>query len=677
MSIPSNELEVMPWHRLSIYIACTLAALIANYLLGKDMAWDTLNYHFYAGFSALHDRFSQDYFAAGPQSYFNPFAYVPFYALVRAGFSPLVVGSVLASLHSIILWATFEIAVAISPSEDRHTRIFFGISAVMLTLFNPILLQQIGSSFADITTAELVLVGWMLLAGGIRVAHIWRIVIAGLMIGSASALKLTNAVHAISAFALFLMLPVAYSGKIRLGLYYAASLAIGFACVAAPWAFRLERMFGNPFFPLMNGVFRSPEFTTESIRHFRFIPENIVEALWRPFAIVDPMNMVYEELRAPDLRYAVLTILAVAYISRRLFQHFHVLNEPSTRVVGVTSDQVFKALGYGFAADWILWLSASGNGRYFLPMTCIAAVLIVGLVFRLFATMPKVRNYTLAAVLILQVIQLSMGTDFRWSSVTWDSQWLDVKVPKSLATEPDLFLTIGAQSNSFIAPFLADGAGLVNYSGGYPLGNVGANGFRVKALIDRYSPHVRVLMEGERMYANGDNREPYPAEVDFSLNRFNLRVDIGNCATISVRGAPPTVQIATTNTNFVDRFSAQTTNLVSCGVLPANKVQFGQMDGQRVADLAFDHLEDACPKLFQPRRPYTDAVRQTWMRSYINTDLVVWVRNDSLKMLQPLRGDDEINLGHVSDWAKKASLLDCGRRNGHFYVRFLGSKVGG
>ena len=88
--------------RLPVYVACTLLALVTNYLLGKDMAWDTQNYQFYAGFSAVNDRFAQDYFAAGPPSYFNPYAYVPFYALVRAGLSPLEISSALAVAHSVI-----------------------------------------------------------------------------------------------------------------------------------------------------------------------------------------------------------------------------------------------------------------------------------------------------------------------------------------------------------------------------------------------------------------------------------------------------------------------------------------------------------------------------------------------------------------------------------------------
>src|SRR5580698_9607995 len=70
------------WH---VYAACVALALACNYVLGKDMAWDTLNYHLYLGFSALNDRFGQDYFAAGPLAYLNPYAYMPFYAMVRAG----------------------------------------------------------------------------------------------------------------------------------------------------------------------------------------------------------------------------------------------------------------------------------------------------------------------------------------------------------------------------------------------------------------------------------------------------------------------------------------------------------------------------------------------------------------------------------------------------------------
>ena len=255
--------DVAAPYRLAVYIACTLVALVANYLLGKDMAFDTLTYHLYAGFSAVNDRFAQDYFPAGPNSYFNPYVYVPLYYLVKSGLSSLEISSALVLVHSVMLWLTYELALTVCPSHDARQRLIFGLCAVAFALINPILLQQIGSTFADITSGELVLAGWLLLALAVRTPSIARVIGAGLLCGIATGLKLTNAVHAIAAFALLILLPLPAGGRIRQGLVYGISLGLGFLVVAAPWSYRLERRFGNPLFPLLNNVFRSPEFTTE------------------------------------------------------------------------------------------------------------------------------------------------------------------------------------------------------------------------------------------------------------------------------------------------------------------------------------------------------------------------------------------------------------------------------
>src|SRR5271170_66791 len=215
-SSPLAEVSVpVVSYRLPVYIACTGLALLSNYLLGKDMPWDLLNYHLYAGFSAVHDRFAQDYFAGGPQSYFNPYAYVPFYGLVSAGLPALAIGSVLAVVHSIILWLTFQLAISVCPSHDPRKRVTMGIFAIALAFVNPILMQQIGSSFADITTAEFVLAGWLLLAGAVRTPSAARCVGAGLLLGFATALKLPNAVHAIAGTALLILLPLTLRERFR------------------------------------------------------------------------------------------------------------------------------------------------------------------------------------------------------------------------------------------------------------------------------------------------------------------------------------------------------------------------------------------------------------------------------------------------------------------------------
>ena len=162
--------QVAP-HRWYVFAACTALAVALNYVFGKEMASDLLQYHFYSGFSALNERFEQDYFAAGLQSYFNPYAYVPFYVLVKSGLPALAVGSVLAVIHSVVLWLTYELACRVCPSEDRKERFLFGLCATVLAFMNPILLQQIGASFSDITTTGLVLGGWIFLVQAVRYAR--------------------------------------------------------------------------------------------------------------------------------------------------------------------------------------------------------------------------------------------------------------------------------------------------------------------------------------------------------------------------------------------------------------------------------------------------------------------------------------------------------------------------
>ena len=525
--------------RLAVYAACTVSVLVANYLLGKDMAWDMLNYHLYAGFSAVNNRFAQDYFAAGAPSYFNPYAYAPFYALFRTGLPALVISSLLAAAHSIMLWLTYELAAAVCPYTDRRKKFWFCICAVAFAFANPILIQEFGSSFADITTAEFVLAGWLLLVGAVRAPGYPRIACAALLLGVATALKLTNSVHAIAAIAILLFLPLSPRERVRRIIGYLTWLGLGFAMAAAPWSYRLERTFGNPLFPLMNGFFRSPEFTTEPLRHFRYIPANIAEALWRPFAIVDPVRLVHEELSAPDLRYAVLAVLVGWLMMRWAWTRFTRTSTRPTEPVGAVATRTLAAVGCGLGVDWVLWLAGSGNGRYFLPMACVTAVVVIALVFRGFATRAKARNYILVALFAVQTIQLSMGAQLRWNSVPWDGQWFSVAAPKELTTEPNLYMTMGAQSNSFIAAFLAKGSGLINFSGGYALGPEGANGLRIAALIRRYAPHLRVLWRGEPL---ADDKRRL-ALLDDALARFGLRVDSTDCTAITVQDMPREVKI--------------------------------------------------------------------------------------------------------------------------------------
>jgi hypothetical protein len=55
------------------------------------------------------------------------------------------------------------------------------------------------------------------------------------------------------------------------------------------------------------------------------------------------------------------------------------------------------ALSLSLLLAWLLWLATSGNSRYFLPMSCLAAVVLASLLCR-FSAKPRFLIYSTLAL---------------------------------------------------------------------------------------------------------------------------------------------------------------------------------------------------------------------------------------------------------------------------------------
>jgi hypothetical protein len=662
--------------RLPVYISCTLLAIVTSYWLGKDMQWDTLDYHLYAGFSALHDRFGLDYFAAGGQSYLNPYAYVPFYLLATSHLTALTAATILALVHSAILWLSYELAVSLAGAEDRRTQVAIGVSTVILTFANPVLIEQFGSSFADITTAELVLAACLLLVGALRTPGTWRIAGAGALLGAATALKLSNALPAVSLAIVPLLLPVGWRRRVGQATLLGVCIAGGFALVAWPWSLQLERHFGNPFLPLLNGLFHSPQYTSGPSLDYRFIPASWRAALWRPFAITRPVRLVHEETAAPDLRYVILIIVATLSLVQWLASRWAMRSAATGGRPLPPADRALPALGCAFLIDWILWLATSGNSRYFLPMACVAAALAIALMFRLLARWPRVGYCIVAVVLGFQAHQVAVGSNFR-PFLPWnDGAWFDAPKVPAADSAPALYFSVGVQSNAFIVPFLPRGSGFINLHGDYVLGPRGANGADILSLIRRFSPHLKVLVSDRRPDADRRTDVPNPLDVDDALQPFGLRADTDHCTRIVVPAAPKvhTVTVGRAIPSL-PRADWYTVYLVTCDVTADGEPYGAIPPEERAADQALDRLEDSCPAVLQPRRSVTFRVKardaqDDWVRSYGNTDVDAWVSRGRVYFELALGKDVPHDLGPESAWEKTPPPIICGRADdGSFFLR--------
>jgi hypothetical protein len=290
------------------------------------------------------------------------------------------------------------------------------------------------------------------------------------------------------------------------------------------------------------------------------------------------------------------------------------------------------------------------------------------MLFRLFETRPKVRNYILVGIFAVQAVQLYMGAEYRWNGVPWGGQWFDISMPEKLKAEPNLYLTLGTQSNSFLVPFLAEGSGVINVAGGYTLDPAGANGARVRSLIRRFSPNVRVVFLISKPLESA--RAPIP-QVDSLLQTYALRADMQDCATIAVHGLPPELEIRYQTTLPQEPQNRDTTYLATCRVVPDTADRSALIARQRAVNLVFDRLEDACPQLFQPRRLIAVHYGNVWQRVYGGSDIVAWVSNGRVKFSDQIRPNGIVDVGGESDWANAPLQLDCGRRDGVYYAHVL------
>jgi hypothetical protein len=195
-------------------------------------------------------------------------------------------------------------------------------------------------------------------------------------------------------------------------------------------------------------------------------------------------------------------------------------------------------------------------------------------------------------------------------------------------------------------------------------------------LIKQYAPNINVLIRGERLYRDEERRLPNRAQIDDALRPFGLQVDPNDCATITVLGLPPDPEFTLATSQPAVPQSRDTTFLLSCRVAPDNTDYSVRTLARQPVDLALDHLEDACPALFQPRRPQTEYSGNDGLRRYLNTDLTAWVSHGSVKFHQPFLGAEVVYVGREADWAKAPAQLRCGRRNGRFFA-VLSKPTGG
>ncbi|HJV09909.1 MAG TPA: glycosyltransferase family 87 protein, partial [Burkholderiales bacterium] len=540
----------------------------------------------------------------------NPLGYVPFYLAVSAGLHSVLVSALFAAAHGLNLAFLYLIG-----RELGSSRALAALGAA-LGAASAVFAATVGTSFLDPLLTVPMLAAVLLLVrtparGG------W----AGILFGVAAALKYSNAFFALAALVLI--------RERRTLLAYVLGGAAAVLTLAAPWMLVLYREFGNPVFPHLNSIFRSPDFPAISLGAERFAPRDLGEALTFPFRLASPEFMTYAEIAAPDLRFCavLLALLALGIVAAR-------------RRNIAPGDVRFIAF---FVIATAAWIATSGNGRYgmlvlLLVGPCLARAVEAGAGMR-------VARIVLPVVLVAQVAALAMNSHTRWFlAESWSREWFPFVVPERAQREPTLYLTMEAQTMSVVAPYLHPQSSFVNLRGQH---SVAPGWKRVQALLARHGGKARALGRGLRLQADGLPRPEVVEAYDSTMLRFGFRLDTSDCFAIGWRGEEDALAHAA-NTLARLEPKGRVLSLASCALVPGVRDPRDIAAEERMS-VVFDRIERQCPRLFRGHTAITEPLGEEWSRTYAGLEARLQTHAGRV-VLAPFFLPAHYDLGRLADW---------------------------
>jgi hypothetical protein len=420
---------------IAITLASLLAGAIYTWAVGEDANWDWQNYHEYNVWAVLNGRYDIDALPAGFQTYFNPAVYFPVYALrhlLPAPYGLLIIGAV----HGLNLALVYLLSRVLLQNAATTGAV---AASVLIAACGPMTLSEVGTSFSDILTALPIVAGFALILSAGE-SHRLRYILAGLLLGAAVGLKLTNAVFALAAAAAVLVAARPLLAMTCLGL----GGAIGALATGGAWSLMLWREMGNPIFPLFNGVFQSKELQPSNIMDTQFLPRGIWDALAYPFYWLLGDNRS-SEYPFRDARFAAAMVLALVGIAARLARHGAIFTR---------RDVQFFVL---FAVSYAAWLGLFSIQRYAIVLELLCGPLIVLLLSRVMTGAPAMvlrdgRWMPAGAVIVAVAVAIAS-----WSQPAdwWRRPWSNSYQPKISARldQPAAYFLLD-KPIAYVAPLL-------------------------------------------------------------------------------------------------------------------------------------------------------------------------------------------------------------------------------
>jgi hypothetical protein len=416
--------------RLLLGLVCVGAGIL-SVMLGPDNYWDLRYYHLYAPWAYLHGRYLYDIGPAQEQGFLNPTADFLLYGLISSPLNdwPRLVAFIMGAVHGINAALLLVIVCRVIRPPDALERATLRAAAWLMGVTGAGFVGLLGTSTNDLTSSLFVLGA---LASLIAVEQgpggraSWRgFAAAGLWAGLGLGLKYTVA-FVVPGLGVVAVL-AALRKRTLIGLIvFGLAAAFGFLVFAGHHLLTLWNAFGNPFFPYLNQIFRSPYFEPTEIWDPRFIPDSISKLLTFPFYWTRTASYVVSEPAFRDWRAAIayVTIVIGALALAAHFWRGRRVREVLGQTPGLPLVLAFVVVSY------FSWALQFGYYRYAIPLEMPTGVIAMGSVIWLF----RERRLRLGAAVAVLGLALTTTVYLDWGRRPYTDKYVGVSVP---ALPPD------------------------------------------------------------------------------------------------------------------------------------------------------------------------------------------------------------------------------------------------
>jgi len=478
-------------------MVCTLGCSALGLMGGRQRNADLLNYHLYNGYAFLEGRLDQDLAPAGPYTYLNPLLDAVHYLGYRH-VKPIVFVALLAALQGLNVVLVWAIARRVLGAH----RPWLAALATLLAATGQNAVSLLGTPFGDNTVSIPALGALLLLMGANRPGY-RRVFLAAVAGSAAVGLKLTMAAPHLGLGALVAWM--AWRQR-RPGLLVAFGLgsAVGWGLMNGWWALQLWRRFGNPFFPVLNGFFRSPFSVTGWLADPRWPPREILDWLRPPLDAALGVSHRLQEVGFRDPRF-LLAFLAFVPLGLRSLHR--------TPTAGGVADSPWPSardLGIFWLTAYGAWLAVFHYYRYATVLELLAPVLALALLAEAWP-----RRIAAVAPALALVVLLTTSVS-RWAPDRgWRPEWFHPRLPAA-ASEPGQLVLLLDATTSFAVPFFPRETTFVDLA--YRAGHGPA---MRQAIAERLLLHEGPLRALQRQPAHGE-----------TLGDYGLAVVDGTCAAV-------------------------------------------------------------------------------------------------------------------------------------------------